>query len=43
MKIVSLLRDAEYIIRHKQLAIASMNNLQKVWIGRDCISDTGGL
>ena len=39
-KVGSLLGDAEDIIRRKQLAIANMNNLNKVWIRRDHISES---
>ena len=40
VKIVgSLIGDAEDITKRKQLAIASMNNLQKVWIRKDPISE----
>ena len=39
-KVGSLLGDAEDIIRRKQLAIASMDNLNKVWIRRDHISES---
>ena len=38
-KVGSLLEDSEDIIRRKQLALASMNKLERVWIKRDHVSE----
>ena len=38
-KVGSLIGDTEDIMRRKQLAIASMNNLFKIWIRQDHISE----
>ena len=38
-KLGSLLGDKEDIARRKQLSIATMNNMEKVWIRKDHVNE----